>query len=59
MVLLSQPEVATNEIGASITAHCHLAGGGGKQVCCEQISIHASGKNVAACRQGAAQAVMV
>jgi glucose-6-phosphate dehydrogenase assembly protein OpcA len=36
-----------DELSASITAHCHLAGGGGKQVCCEQISIHASGKSVA------------
>lgn len=45
MVLLAKPG-DPDEIAASITAHCHLAGGG-KQVCCEQISIHASGKNVA------------
>lgn len=45
MVLLAKTG-GPDEIGASITAHCHLAGGGGKQVCCEQISIHASGKNV-------------
>ncbi|MCG3147032.1 MAG: hypothetical protein PCFJNLEI_00468 [Verrucomicrobiae bacterium] len=47
MVLLAQPELPRDEIAASITAHCHLAGGGGRQVCCEQISIHASGQRVA------------
>jgi glucose-6-phosphate dehydrogenase assembly protein OpcA len=34
VVLLDGPALR-----ASISAHCHLAGGGGKQVCCEQISI--------------------
>lgn len=46
IVLLAQPEIAQAELSASITAHCHLAGGG-KQVCCEQINIHASGASVA------------
>ncbi|MEI6084622.1 MAG: glucose-6-phosphate dehydrogenase assembly protein OpcA [Verrucomicrobiota bacterium] len=46
MVLLAKT-AGPDEIGASITAHCHLAGGGGKQVCCEQISIHAAGNCVA------------
>ena len=36
-----------DELTASITAHCHLAGGGRKQVCCEQISILAAGASVA------------
>jgi glucose-6-phosphate dehydrogenase assembly protein OpcA len=39
-------EESQTELGASITAHCHLAGAEHKQVCCEQISIHASGASV-------------
>ena len=46
IVLLAQPAEPVDELTASITAHCHLAGGGQKQVCCEQISIYASGKSV-------------
>jgi glucose-6-phosphate dehydrogenase assembly protein OpcA len=47
IVLLAEHDRSADEIAASITAHCHLAGGGGKQVCCEQISIHAAGPSVA------------
>jgi glucose-6-phosphate dehydrogenase assembly protein OpcA len=47
IVVLAKSDGPTNEIGASITAHCHLAGSGGKQVCCEQISIQADGSSVA------------
>jgi glucose-6-phosphate dehydrogenase assembly protein OpcA len=47
IVLLVKPDEPGDELSASITAHCHLAGGGQKQVCCEQISIYASGKSVA------------
>lgn len=47
IVLLAQPDAPQPELSASITAHCHLASGGGKQVCCEQISINAAGKSVA------------
>jgi glucose-6-phosphate dehydrogenase assembly protein OpcA len=47
IVLLSKPDEPADELTASITAHCHLAGGGQKQVCCEQISMYASGKSVA------------
>ena len=46
IVLLAQPTEPVDELTASITAHCHLAGGGQKQVCCEQISIYAAGKSV-------------
>lgn len=46
IVLLAKPDAPVAELSASITAHCHLAGGG-KQVCCEQISIEASGNSVA------------
>ncbi len=49
IVLLVKPEQTGDELSASITAHCHLAGGGHKQVCCEQISIYASGKSVEHC----------
>src|SRR6204780_1238898 len=47
IVLLVQPDVASAELSASISAHCHLAGAGQKQVCCEQIAIRASGPGVA------------
>ena len=46
IVLLVQPELPQDELSASISAHCHLAGGGDKQVCCEQISIRAGGHGV-------------
>ena len=44
IVLLARPNQPRTELSASITAHCHLAGGGRKQVCCEQISIYAAGE---------------
>jgi glucose-6-phosphate dehydrogenase assembly protein OpcA len=48
-VLLVKPDEVRDELSASITAHCHLAGGEQKQVCCEQISIYASGPSVEHC----------
>ena len=45
IVLLAQPNESRAELSASISAHCHLAGVSRKQVCCEQISIRASGKS--------------
>ena len=45
IVLLAKPNESRTELSASISAHCHLAGGGRKQVCCEQISIYASGES--------------
>jgi len=45
-VVLRAQAAAADELTASITAHCHLAGGGGKQVCCEQITIQAGGAGV-------------
>lgn len=47
IVLVAKPDVASEELSASISAHCHLAGTGQKQVCCEQIAIHASGPGIA------------
>jgi glucose-6-phosphate dehydrogenase assembly protein OpcA len=45
IVLLAKPNEPRAGLSASISAHCHLAGGGQKQVCCEQISIYASGES--------------
>ena len=47
IVLLARPDEPHAELSASISAHCHLAGSGRKQVCCEQISIHATGESTA------------
>jgi glucose-6-phosphate dehydrogenase assembly protein OpcA len=47
IVLSAAPDAAQSELSASISAHCHLAGTGQKQVCCEQIAIHAAGQSVA------------
>jgi glucose-6-phosphate dehydrogenase assembly protein OpcA len=47
IVLVAKTDVTSAELSASISAHCHLAGTGRKQVCCEQIAIHASGAGVA------------
>jgi len=47
IVLSLASNSSTSELSASISAHCHLAGTGQKQVCCEQIAIHASGQSVA------------
>ncbi|NQU09790.1 glucose-6-phosphate dehydrogenase assembly protein OpcA [bacterium] len=46
MVLQALPDDPQPGLSASITAHCHLAGGGQKQVCCEQISVTAHGPSV-------------
>ncbi|MGD1019023.1 MAG: glucose-6-phosphate dehydrogenase assembly protein OpcA [Verrucomicrobiia bacterium] len=47
IVLSAASSTSASELSASISAHCHLAGTGQKQVCCEQIAIHASGPSVA------------
>src|SRR5580704_3356800 len=47
VVLLAAPDAAQSELSAAISAHCHLAGAGHKQVCCEQIAIRATGRSVA------------
>ena len=46
ILLMAQHEAAQPELSAAISAHCHLAGGERKQVCCEQIAIRASGSGV-------------
>jgi glucose-6-phosphate dehydrogenase assembly protein OpcA len=47
IVLSAESNASTSELSASISAHCHLAGTGQKQVCCEQIAIRASGQSIA------------
>ena len=47
IVLSAGLDSAPSELSASISAHCHLAGTGQKQVCCEQIAIRAAGQSVA------------
>jgi glucose-6-phosphate dehydrogenase assembly protein OpcA len=47
IVLLADEQAQSNSMTASIAAHCHLAGGGRNQVCCEQITITAQGTAVA------------
>ena len=46
IVLLAKPDAPEKGLSAAISAHCHLAGGERKQVCCEQIAIRASGSAV-------------
>lgn len=46
IVLSVASTASASELSASISAHCHLAGTGQKQVCCEQIAIHAGGQSV-------------
>jgi len=45
MVLVVDPESPKPQLSAAISAHCHLAAER-KQVCCEQITFHASGTDV-------------
>ena len=42
----AEPARPAGELTATVTAHCHLAGGGRKQVCCEQISVVAAGERI-------------
>lgn len=42
IVLISDPEGARN-VDIGLSAFCHVRGGGGSQVCAEQIKIHAEG----------------
>jgi glucose-6-phosphate dehydrogenase assembly protein OpcA len=46
IVLLARRDEKEDKLAAAISAHCHLAGGGRKQVCCEQISIEAAGTGI-------------
>lgn len=43
IVVMSEPSAAESKIQAWISAHCHKPTPTSKAVCCEQISLHASG----------------
>jgi glucose-6-phosphate dehydrogenase assembly protein OpcA len=47
IVLLAEPQLTGDGIAAAISAQCHLTGGGRKQICCEQIFLHATGTGTA------------
>lgn len=46
VVMVAERAAAAEGLRASISAHCSMSGQGEKQVCCEIIYIHASGKTV-------------
>jgi glucose-6-phosphate dehydrogenase assembly protein OpcA len=46
ILVLANPDAPEKDLSAAISAHCHLAGGERKQVCCEQIVIRAFGSAV-------------
>ncbi|MBM3859622.1 MAG: hypothetical protein FJ395_08230 [Verrucomicrobia bacterium] len=46
IVLVAEPGRAEPLLAAALNAHCRLAGGGRKQICCEQITIRAAGASV-------------
>jgi glucose-6-phosphate dehydrogenase assembly protein OpcA len=46
IVMIADRAAPVAGLRASISAHCRVPGPGEKQVCCETISIHASGKTV-------------
>lgn len=46
VVLIAEPDRQPAEFTSWVTAQCHLSRAGGKQVCCEQIVMNASGDQV-------------
>ena len=46
IVLVAEREAEPDDLNAYVSAHCHLPVAGAKQVCCEQITVHAQGKAV-------------
>ena len=46
VVMVVQPGAAEPWLSARISIHCHLPRAGEKQVCCEQIELHAHGDSV-------------
>ena len=47
ILILADPGAATSEARAWISAHCHLAGKGGRQICSEQITFRLDGESAA------------
>lgn len=48
ILILADPGAATSEARAWISAHCHLTGKGGRQICSEQITFRLDGESAAA-----------
>jgi glucose-6-phosphate dehydrogenase assembly protein OpcA len=46
VVMVAEPGAGPGDLKAWVSAHCHLPTGGGKQVCCEQVSVWARGDSV-------------
>jgi len=46
IVIVAAPGAGSGRLQASVSAHCQIPPEGGKQVCCEQITLHASGPAV-------------
>ena len=46
IVMIAEPGASPAGLNAWVSAHCHLPTGGGKQVCCEQVSVWARGDSV-------------
>ncbi len=44
--VLAAPAAAEDSLQADVSAHCHLRSGGKRQVCCEQITLRATGAPV-------------
>jgi len=47
ILILADPQAATSGARAWISAHCHLAGKGGHQICSEQITFRLDGESAA------------
>ena len=47
LVIATDPAAKSGEVEAWISAHCHVSGKGGKQVCSEQVSFSLRGKSAA------------
>lgn len=48
ILILADPAAATSEAKAWISAHCHLSGKGGHQICSEQITFRLDGESASA-----------
>ncbi|MBZ5563923.1 MAG: glucose-6-phosphate dehydrogenase assembly protein OpcA [Acidobacteriia bacterium] len=46
IILIGEPLGSPPGLSATVSAHCHLPEPGAKQVCCEQITLHARGTSV-------------
>ena len=47
ILILADPGAATSDARAWISAHCHMAGKGGRQICSEQITFRLDGESAA------------